>query len=320
MPKISVIVPVYNVEKYLNRCVESILNQTYKDFEIILVDDGSPDSCPKMCDELAQNHGQINVIHKENGGLSSARVAGFKEAKGDYILFVDSDDYIENDMLESLMTAIIKDGSDMAICSYFTKYTEKTVKNFLPYDKPILEGKQEIENDYILPLIGYKRNAKNIPGFLVLRMMKRELISEEFFVSENEYFAEDVVFDLMYSQVIEKISIVNKPLYYYCINGQSLTNKYRKNKWQMLKKLSDFKAQFLKEKGILGAEERLKNAREGTVFATVDNAVLSGGYKTFLKEISPIYNDARDIIKNADKNPLHGTVALTMLLLNKKQT
>ena len=107
MSTISVIVPVYKVEQYLDRCVESILAQTFKDLEIILVDDGSPDACPQMCDKWAEQHQNIKVVHKPNGGLSSARNAGIEVASGDYIGFIDSDDYILPDMYECLFTAQI---------------------------------------------------------------------------------------------------------------------------------------------------------------------------------------------------------------------
>ncbi len=113
---ISVIVPVYNVEKYLNLCVNSILNQSYKNLEIILVDDGSPDNCPKICDEYEKLDPRIKVIHKENGGLSDARNAGIEVATGEYIGFVDSDDYIAPDMYDSLYKIITENDCDMAVC------------------------------------------------------------------------------------------------------------------------------------------------------------------------------------------------------------
>ena len=106
--KFSIIVPVYNVEKYLNQCVDSIMNQTYKDIEIILVDDGSPDNCPKMCDEYKEKDSRIKVIHKPNGGLSDARNEGLKVVSGDYIAFIDSDDWIELDAFENFFGAIEK--------------------------------------------------------------------------------------------------------------------------------------------------------------------------------------------------------------------
>lgn len=115
---ISVIVPIYNVEKYLKKCVDSIKNQTYKNIEIILVDDASPDNCGQMCDEYAGEDERIKVIHKENGGLSDARNVGLENARGEYIAFVDSDDYIESDMLEKLYTRIKEDKTDIALCSF----------------------------------------------------------------------------------------------------------------------------------------------------------------------------------------------------------
>lgn len=100
--KISIIVPVYKVEQYLERCVKSLINQTYKNIEIILVDDGSPDQCPKMCDDYASEDSRIKVIHKKNGGLSDARNAGLDAATGEFIAFVDSDDWVEIDFIETL--------------------------------------------------------------------------------------------------------------------------------------------------------------------------------------------------------------------------
>ncbi len=116
-PKISVIVPVYNVEKYLNKCVESIVNQTYKNLEIILIDDGSPDKCPMICDEWAEKDDRIKVIHKENGGVSSARNAGLDLSSGDFIGFVDADDFVKENMYSCLIDDLIKHQSDISMCS-----------------------------------------------------------------------------------------------------------------------------------------------------------------------------------------------------------
>ncbi|MBR2040186.1 MAG: glycosyltransferase family 2 protein [Clostridia bacterium] len=312
---VSIIIPVYNVEKYLKRCVDSVLNQTYKNIEIILVDDGSPDNCPLMCDEFAKTDPRIKVIHKQNGGLSSARLAGFKEAEGEYILFVDSDDYIEKDMVEKLVFAIKEKNADLVICGYYTQFGDRNEENFLPFDSDILE---DINTDYILPLIGNAEGKISLPGFLPIRLLKKSFMDESFFVSENKYFAEDIVFDLLYSDKIQKIAVVNEPLYYYCINGQSLSNKYRKNKFQMLKNLYDFKKEFLSARNIGDDDNRLKNYITESVFVSVDNAVLSGSYSSFLKEIKLLQKDAKEIIATADKNPLHSTVSLTMFLLNLK--
>lgn len=117
---ITVIVPIYKVEEYLNECLISVVNQTYTKLEIILVEDGSPDNCPAMCDDWAKRDSRIRVIHKSNGGLSDARNAGIDVATGDYIAFVDSDDYIKPDMIEKLYTALIKENADIAACGILT--------------------------------------------------------------------------------------------------------------------------------------------------------------------------------------------------------
>lgn len=119
---ISVIVPIYNVEKYLQKCVDSIINQTYKNLEIILVDDGSPDNCPQMCDDYAKKDSRIKVVHKENGGLSDARNAGMKVATGEYVSFIDSDDYISLDFYETLLQTMIDNDSDIVECSVVKFY------------------------------------------------------------------------------------------------------------------------------------------------------------------------------------------------------
>ena len=113
---ISIVIPVYKVEKYLEKCVESVINQTYKNLEILLVNDGSPDNCPKICDEYAQKDNRIKVIHKENGGLSDARNAGIDVAAGKYIAFVDSDDYVSNDYIEYMYNLIKEYNTQMATC------------------------------------------------------------------------------------------------------------------------------------------------------------------------------------------------------------
>ena len=114
---ISVIVPIYNVEKYLDRCIKSIVNQSYKNLEIILVEDGSPDKCGEICDKWKKKDERIKVIHKENGGVSSARNVGLKYANGEYITFVDSDDWLKDDMIEHLLKKLIDNNVDISICT-----------------------------------------------------------------------------------------------------------------------------------------------------------------------------------------------------------
>ena len=129
MKKISIIVPVYKVEKYLDTCVNSLVNQTQENIEIILVDDGSPDNCPKICDDWAKKDSRIKVIHKENGGLSDARNKALEIATGDYIGFVDSDDYVSLDMYKTLVELLEKNDADISICQY-VRFTENDTPQF----------------------------------------------------------------------------------------------------------------------------------------------------------------------------------------------
>ena len=126
-PKISVIVPVYNVEKYLPRCIDSILSQTFKDFELLLIDDGSPDNCGKICDEYAAKDRRVRVFHKPNGGVSSARNLGLDKACGEWITFIDSDDYVAVDYLEELVSFKINSGAELVAISTKVGETEKSV-------------------------------------------------------------------------------------------------------------------------------------------------------------------------------------------------
>lgn len=138
-PLITVIVPVYKVEAYVERAILSLINQTYEHLQIILVDDGSPDNCGKICDEYAKRDKRILVIHKENGGLSDARNAGLEKAEGEYIAFLDSDDYVAPFFLEILLEELLSTESDVAFCSYET-VTEQNMKSF---QKPVITQEWE---------------------------------------------------------------------------------------------------------------------------------------------------------------------------------
>jgi glycosyltransferase involved in cell wall biosynthesis len=146
---ISVIVPIYLVEKYLEKCVDSIVRQTYRNLEIILVDDGSPDNCPQLCDEWKKRDSRIKVIHKENGGLSSARNAGIDAAEGNYICFIDSDDYIAETMIQKLYSALKNQGADMSLCGF--TYVDENYHSIaelnkgMPIKNEVLSGREAIK-------------------------------------------------------------------------------------------------------------------------------------------------------------------------------
>lgn len=173
MVKLSVIIPIYNVEKYLRKCVDSLLNQDISDYEIILVDDGSPDSCPQICDEYAAEHKNIRVIHRVNGGLSAARNSGIEVAKGDYIMFVDSDDYIEQNVLGELVRTMNEKQLDVLRYNYqnvrengevFVPF--KTGKPYFNYREDVLDGEA-----FLNERLGYACYA-------VMFIVRRELLED----------------------------------------------------------------------------------------------------------------------------------------------
>ncbi|MBU3127159.1 glycosyltransferase [Clostridium tagluense] len=147
-PLISVIVPVYKVELYLSRCIDSIINQSYKNLEIILVDDGSPDNCGRICDEYANKDNRIKVIHKGNGGLSSARNSGLNVSTGDYIGFVDSDDWIESAMFKSLVELAERENADIVQCGFQEVFNDGTVKRKYCFDNGCYNNNVDILTAY----------------------------------------------------------------------------------------------------------------------------------------------------------------------------
>ena len=152
-PKISVIVPVYKAEKYLHKCVDSILAQTFKDFEILLIDDGSPDASGAICDEYARKDNRVRVFHKENGGVSSARQCGIDNAKGEYTIHADPDDWVEPTMLEELYNKAVEENADMVICDYYNDYIKTGESKYIK-QKPSSLDFQTVQKELFQQLHG----------------------------------------------------------------------------------------------------------------------------------------------------------------------
>lgn len=148
-PLISVIVPIYNVEKYLEKCVESLLNQTYSNLEIVLVDDGAKDSSPAMCDSFAEKDSRIKVVHKKNGGLSDARNAGLEVATGEYISFIDSDDYVALDMYKTMITEALNNDAQVVECNSYVAYEDGKIDVYKSFDYKLYTNNRDIIFDYI---------------------------------------------------------------------------------------------------------------------------------------------------------------------------
>ncbi|MBQ2835559.1 MAG: glycosyltransferase [Clostridia bacterium] len=211
---ISVIVPIYNVEKYVKRCIDSIINQTYTNLEIILVDDGSPDNCGKICDEYAEKDARIKVIHKENGGLSDARNAGIDIAKGEYIAFVDSDDFIATNMYEVLYKNIKETNSDIAIANYYKFESEDEIVDASLDEKIIVYNKEEMFNhmydDYLLTVVAWNK------------LYKREMFSELRY-PVGKLIEDSAIIHYLIDKTT-KIVITNLQLYFYYQRTNSIMN------------------------------------------------------------------------------------------------
>ena len=211
-PLISVIVPIYNVEKYLARCVDSIVNQTYKNLEIILVDDGSPDRCPQMCDDYAEKDSRIKVVHKKNGGLSDARNAGMAVATGEYISFIDSDDYVSDDFFECLLDVMNKENSDIAECSVVKFYEDNRFDEF----SDDLSVKTYDTQDAMSALIAENQFHQHVWN----KLYKTELVKDIPYavgkLNEDEFWTYQVF------GRANKVSKLNKTMYYYFQRNSSI--------------------------------------------------------------------------------------------------
>lgn len=213
MPKISVIVPVYKVEKYLDRCVKSIIGQTYPDFELILVDDGSPDKCPQMCDEWAKKDKRIRVLHKENGGLSSARNAGLRVARGEYVHFIDSDDWIELDLYENILN-LFKIYTSAQIVQFGSIEVHKQVKIRQPEERIELYDKNRMF-DYFFRVNGEKSNTS-----VWNKIIKSSVLDGfEFVITLNE----DVEGSYELFTRTNVLVNTNKIYYHYYVNKMGIT-------------------------------------------------------------------------------------------------
>ena len=212
MPLISVIVPVYNVEKYLDACVESIVNQTYKELEIILVDDGSPDRCPEMCDAWAKKDSRIKVIHKENGGGAQARNVGLDIATGEYIAFVDSDDIIHREMYNFLYYFLTEKNCDVVECSYITK---------LPFD--------EIPSNRLISILDTKSALKgNLSEKYCVQLIWNKLYKRET-VGETRFTVGKLIDDEFFTYKVlaksNKTAVIDSKLYFYRQQEDSVMHK-----------------------------------------------------------------------------------------------
>ena len=288
---ISIIIPVYKVEKYLEKCIESVLKQTYTNLQIILVDDGSPDNCGKICDEYAKKDSRIEVIHKINGGLSDARNVGIAKAKGKYIGFVDSDDYIKEDMYEILINLIKEYDADVSICNL--------------YD--VIEGKEYIRNkengikEYNrIDILKEVLLDKNIQSYAWNKLYKKELFNEIKYPIGKKY--EDIGTTFYIFEKCNKVVVTSEPEYYYLKRADSLVNNVTES--TVLDYTEIIIQRYLYTQKNIEELRKYNNYYLAKTLITAHNDIeLLGSISEKMQEkYKELYNLAFDILKNNKKD------------------
>ena len=241
MPLVSIIVPVYNVQNYLDRCLKSLINQTLKDIEIILVDDGSPDLCPEMCDAFAAKDSRIHVVHKKNGGLSSARNAGMAVATGKFIGFVDSDDSVDPEMYDKMSTILVRENVDFVMSDYFRVPTEgKPFLKTLSIDAGLYD-KDKIRS-IIFPQLIMGENLEYGPLLSVWHCLYDAgfLKKNHLLFDESVKWSEDNIFSAIAGyQANSFFYMKGEGLYHYYQNDGTITTGYREGAWQVYRLMNE---------------------------------------------------------------------------------
>ena len=240
-PKVSIVVPIYNTEKYLEQCIGTLTSQTLEEIEIIIVDDGSKPECANLCDELAKKDSRIKVIHKQNSGAGLSRNFGLEAAKGEYIGFVDSDDYVTSTMYQELYSAAIKYDADLVLSGVcfvggntFSKEGECVEKNY--FEKETLFENEDIKQ-LLLGVVGSRPNEADDSRYGVgvwKNIFKRSVINENNvkFLSEREVMSEDAIFMVDYIKASKKAVGIPGAFYCYRRNDESISKSYKSDRFQ----------------------------------------------------------------------------------------
>lgn len=314
----SVIVPIYKVEKYLVNCIESVLGQTFSDFELILVDDGSPDGCPQICDSYSEKDSRIKVIHKPNGGLASARIAGIKIAEGDYVYNLDSDDLIEKDTLECAHKIIQETGCEMVSFAYRWVKDGKTVDVTTDcLDEGLYEG--DAVDKYILPQLLMNRDMKHVSFYLSGKAIKREfLLPHQLAVSERISLGEDLCCVVPCYLNTRSVYISKKQVYLYNVRADSLSKEFNT---KQIFKIEDVIEEISRHNmdRVPDFEEQLNRYSCFMCFAILASAS-EGGHFKYIKEIennimSSVHGEK---IQKAEFGRISLKSKITIFLMKKK--
>ena len=277
---VSVVVPVYKTEKYLDCCVESITKQSYQSLEIILVDDGSPDNCGRICDGWAAKDSRIKVIHKENQGLSSARNTGIEAATGEYICFFDSDDFISLDFIERMITLAKAENTDLVVCGMVNASAEgKVITKYIPaFSEPVYRG-ERVQGEFLPNIVSHDPatgKEYNVVLSACCVLFSMELINRAHwrFVSERKVLSEDVYSLLTLYKDVQSVAILDDAMYYYRSNGASISRSFRPDRFERNREFYLQCLDLCKQCGY--SDEVIRRCKEpylANVFGTVKQAV-----------------------------------------------
>ncbi len=305
MSKLSIIVPIYNGEIFLRKCIDSILAQDYTDFELVLVDDGSTDGSLEICREYEQKDRRVAVFHKENAGLVAARKTGLSVAKGEYIGFVDCDDYIDKNMYSDLMAAAERDNSDIVVGGIIIEYPNSATAfyNMTPED---FYDKTSLQNDVIPKMLTHSGFLKFgiIPG-VVVKAFKREILEKALLsVPDNLTNGEDAAITAYSFMCAESVSVIKSAAYHYVQGDDSMIRKFNPNRINCICNLYDCLIKIDNS----DYKKQLDLYTAYLVFNVAAECVLKSGYKSteiyaFLRTLFN-HEQFKKAIKNADTSSL----------------
>lgn len=306
---VSIIIPIYNVCDYLERCIISVLNQTYRNIEIILVDDGSTDGSEIICDSFEKRYEEIQVIHKKNGGLSDARNAGIDNARGEYLMFVDSDDFIAPEMVQILLHELKEKSAQVAVCSVEKVYGEEIPKSGKEYNVIIMDGRESVLKLYT-SLYSDMVVAWN-------KLYRRECFHNLRFPIGKIHEDEFVTYKILYN--LQKCVYVSKPLYYYFQRPNSICGeKYSLKRLDRTQALEERLEYFLGKEDALLSGKTLKKLLDDIAWNIIQIKKYFPDNQSLLKELRKKYRETyKSSLKKVEFN-FSDKLKIYIFLVNEK--
>lgn len=284
---VTVVIPVYNVKPYLRKCVKSVINQTYENLQILLIDDGSTDGSGTMCDKLGQEDSRIQVIHKANSGLGLTRNVGIEKAKGRYITFVDSDDYLSTDLIAQLYQGVKKCESEVCIAGFTRTNNNGDILYQEKYREFNVTGSQRVSSAFEKMLGSLPEKHDSIKMSVWSNLYSTKIINEFKlrFVSERKIISEDIIWNAQYFSNINKVQFISAHGYFYRYNNNSLSQSYKSDRFSKIISLYQILQAIIKENS-LSADALLRIQKQ--LFINVKSCIIQERQLKFTQQIKNI--------------------------------